>query len=113
MKFFALMSCLFVTLQTSLALAGVCEIKTIRSACSGKETESYKKCAGKPDCISKKKAASADECKALAVKECENSRLDITKSKVINAKFDGKDLTDSNGKANFCDENRPDFNKCD
>ena len=110
MKFFSTM--IVLALQASPLLAGVCEIKTTRVACAGKETESFKKCDGKAECSSKKKAATAEECQALAVKECENSRVEVTKSKVINAKFDGKELNSAAGKANYCDDNRPDFNKC-
>lgn len=96
----------------SHAYAGICEIKVVRTACPGKEVDSYKKCAGKPECSSKKKAATAEECSQLAAKECENSRMDITKSKVITATFGGQDLKGPAAGGSFCEDSRPDFNKC-
>lgn len=96
----------------SSAQAGVCEMQIHRVPCAGKEAESLKKCAGKVDCTVKKKAATAQECSDTALKECENSRLDITKSKTIKAKFDGAELKSKSGDLNFCEANRPDFNKC-
>lgn len=101
-----IMGLLMVGLFSASAYAGVCEIYTERTACPGKETESYVKCGGKQSCSSKKSAKTAEECTKLAEAECSNSRLDITKSKVIKAKFDGKET------ANLCAADRADFNKC-
>lgn len=92
------------------AYAGKCEIKVTRVACPGQEAESYKKCDGKPECPAKEiKAASAKDCAKKALKECENARLTVTKSKTITATWDGAAIED--GK-NFCDADRADFNKC-
>ena len=54
------------------------------------------------------------------MKHCDNSRLDITKYKVVTATFKGAALTGgfaADGKAaakgaNFCAADRPDLNKC-
>jgi hypothetical protein len=100
------------TLSSSMALAGVCEISVTRVACPGKEADSYKKCDGKPSCVVKKKADSADECAKEAADECANNRLEITKSKEITAKFGGAAVKSKNGKEQFCAADRPDFNKC-
>ncbi|MDZ4787176.1 MAG: hypothetical protein SGJ02_13975 [bacterium] len=94
---------------SNFALAGDCELSVTRIACPGKEAESYKKCDGKPSCTELKETASADGCAKEALKACENSRLDITKSKVITSKFDGT-AVESN--KDFCAGDRADFNKC-
>ena len=100
------------TLSSSMALAGVCEISVTRVSCAGKEAEAYKKCDGKPSCVVKKKAETADECAKIASDECPNSRLDITKSKEISAKFGGAAVKGKDGKEQLCAADRPDFNKC-
>lgn len=91
------------------ALAGECVLSVTRTACPGKEVESYKKCSGKQSCEEIKETGSADACAKEAVKACENARLDITKSKLITAKFDDEAVE---GGKDFCDTNRADFNKC-
>lgn len=100
-------TCAFV----SNAWAGDCVLHVKRDACEGKNAESFAKCGGKAECDETKKTGSADACAKQALKACENvgDRQQVTKSKVITAKFDGKDV--ENGK-NFCEANRPDFNKC-
>lgn len=98
-----------------------CVIHYVRTACQGQEAESFKKCDGKAECDKTKPADSAEACAAAALKSCDNDRLDITKYKVITAKYNGEALVggfDSEGNAdpagpNFCDKNRPDLNKCD
>jgi hypothetical protein len=112
MKVSKLFAITALALSSSMALAGVCEISITRVACPGKEAESFKKCDGKASCVAKKKAETAEECAKLAADECPNSRLDITKSKEITAKFGGADVKSKDGKSQFCDANRPDFNKC-
>ncbi|MCB9228594.1 MAG: hypothetical protein H6618_03195 [Deltaproteobacteria bacterium] len=97
---------------SSATFAGTCEIHYLRTACPGKEEISYKKCKGKKECTKKKRAESIDECRKNALKSCGNSRLDITESKVITAKFDGAVVKTEDGKENFCAADRPDFNKC-
>jgi hypothetical protein len=103
---------LALTLSSSMALAGVCEISVTRVACPGKEADSFKKCDGKPSCVVKKKSDSAEDCAKAAADECPNSRLDITKSKEITAKFGGAAVKSKDGKEQFCAADRPDFNKC-
>jgi len=96
-------------LTCNSAFAGECVIHVTRTACPGKELESYKKCNGKQSCEEIKETATAEACGNEALKACENARLDITKSKVITATFDDQPV---DGGKNFCDANRPDFNKC-
>ncbi|MBF0584533.1 MAG: hypothetical protein HQL80_09920 [Magnetococcales bacterium] len=109
----------------SVGLAGAayadCVIHYERTACQGKEAESFKKCDGKAACDKAvKDAASKEACAAAALKACDNDRLDITKYKKITADFGGQALVggfDATGKANaagnnFCAADRPDLNKC-
>ena len=96
--------------------AGTCEIKYTRTACPGKEKISYKKCKGKQKCSKFKEAATAAECGTMAVKSCRNKRLTVTKSKVINALFNGQQIKASNGSDDFCtvyEKANEEFNKCD
>ena len=94
---------------SSSVQAGICELKVKRVACAGKDAESYKKCDGKAECSSKKKAETEADCLKIAEEECINTRLDITKSKEITATFDGKGVK---GGANLCAADRADYNKC-
>ena len=106
---------------TAVADDSGCVVHYVRTACQGQEAVSFKKCDGQAECDKTKPADSAEACAAAALKSCANSRLDITKYKVITAKYNGQDLTggfDVEGNAdaagiNFCDKNRPDLNKCD
>lgn len=89
--------------------AGKCKMHVKREACSGKESESYKKCAGEQECDIEKEADSAVICEKELVKEmCKNARVDITKMKTISAIFDGKPV---GGGGNLC-TNTNEFNKC-
>ena len=95
--------------------AADCEIKYTRTACAGKEAESFKKCDGKQSCTKSDPAASADACKVAAAKACANDRLDVTKSKTINASFKGAALTSSSGSSDFCSDyanKAVEFNHC-
>lgn len=92
---------------TTAAHAGICEIYVERTACSpATEKDSYVKCGGNKSCSSKKKAETEAECKKLGEEECSNSRLDITKSKIVKVTFGGKQGE------NLCKADRADFNKC-
>jgi hypothetical protein len=84
------------------AAAGECAIEYIRTACPGKETESYSKCNGTQSCVLPEPTDTAAACQAAAVKACANDRLTITKSKVVHAKFDGKPIMSAAGKDDFC-----------
>ena len=84
------------------AAAGDCAVEYTRTACPGKEAESYSKCDGKQTCVLTEPAATAEACQAAALKACANDRLTVTKSKVIHAKFDGKPVMSSSGKDDFC-----------
>lgn len=101
----------FGPLLASPALAGECVVHTIRTACPGKEEESYSKCGGSKSCDKKDDADTEAACIAAAKAGCPNSRLDITKSKIVKARFNGKQLPGPYG-GSFCAPNRPDFNKC-
>lgn len=88
-----------------------CIVHYNRTACPGKETESYSKCGGSQQCDKNEDASTEAACIAKAKEACANSRLDITKSKRITARFNGKALKGPYG-GSFCAPNRPDFNKC-
>jgi hypothetical protein len=95
----------------SPVFAGECVIHINRTACAGKESESYSKCGGAKECDKDEFAANEAACIAKAKSNCPNSRLDITKSKRVTARFNGKQLPGPFG-GSFCATNRPDFNKC-
>lgn len=107
---------LFATIVAGpFAFAGTCEITTTRTACPGKESISYKKCDGQQTCSDFKDLSDAQQCKAAAIASCENSRLTITKLKVITATFDGKELKTDAGSTDFCtayDKRDAEFNQC-
>ena len=100
-----------VLLASSFASAD-CVVHYKRTACSGQEPISYKKCGGKQECDKVKRADTKEECMEQAAKSCRNKRLEITKSKVITATWDGEVLTGPYEGGNFCGPDREDFNKC-
>jgi hypothetical protein len=104
------LSALFGLALASSALAE-CVVNVNRTACPGKESESYSKCGGSKSCDKDYAAATEAACIAAAKENCPNSRLEITKSKIVKARFNGKALKGPYG-GNFCAPNRPDFNKC-
>ena len=92
-----------------------CAIETTRKACPGQEAESYKKCDGKQSCTKYVPADSEAKCQAEAANSCSNDRLTITESKVIKAKYKGKDLKSKSGKDDFCADyakRAAEFNQC-
>ena len=92
-----------------------CEINYDRTACKEKDTESYAKCDGKKTCTKIESAEDESECQAAALKACANSRTDITKSKIITAKWKDKEIMSKTGKKDFCadyDKKAAEFNKC-
>ena len=102
-------------LASGMAVAGDCEIGYTRTACPGQEAVSYKKCNGKQSCTETEDAADVAECKKMAIEACANSRFTITKSKVVNAKFDGKAIATDAGNADFCTayaKVKEEFNQC-
>jgi len=103
-----LLAMVFFGVQTAVHADG-CIIHIFRTACSGKEAESFKKCGGNASCDETLAASTPQECAKAALKACDNSRLDITMSKVITAVFNGRPVE---GGRNFCAADRPDFNKC-
>ncbi len=84
------------------AQAGDCDVHYKRTACPGQEAISYKKCDGNQECTKSKEASSVEECQEVAVKSCSNSRLDITKSKVITAMYKETAIKTTSGKDDFC-----------
>ena len=99
-------------LASNAFAADDCIVHYNRTACPGKEEESYSKCGGSKECDKNEQSASTEAaCIAAAKTACANSRLEITKSKVITARFNGKSLKGPYG-GSFCAPNRPDFNKC-
>ena len=110
-----ILSALLLSTSASLAVAGSCEIKYTRAACPGKEAESFKKCDGKASCIKTVVADSAEVCRTKAAAACANDRIDITKSKIINALFDGKPVMGKTGGADHCQDyaaKAEEFNQC-
>jgi hypothetical protein len=100
---------------TATASAGECAIEYNRTACPGKEAESYAKCGGKQSCVVPEQAASTQACQAAALKACANDRLLITKGKVVGAKFDGKSIMSASGKEDFCadyEKRSVEFDQC-
>lgn len=98
------------------ASAGECLVKYERTACKGQEKISYKKCGGEKICVKKKRAKSKEDCQKAALKSCRNSRLDITKLKVITATYDGVAITSASGKSDFCQDyanKGSEFNQCE
>lgn len=115
--FAALVSLAFAT----SASAADCVVHVKRVACAGQEQESYKKCEGAAECDVPEAAAATEEaCSKAALAACDNSRVDVTKSKVVTATFKGAALAGghaADGKAeakgaNFCAADRADMNKC-
>ena len=102
-------------LSSHVVEASICTIHFNRTACAGKETDSYKKCDGKKECDEKKKADSLADCQKLAADACSNSRLTETKSKVITAMFEGKAIKSSSGNDDFCVDyknRKTEFDQC-
>jgi hypothetical protein len=94
---------------------GDCGVNYTRTACPGKEAESFTKCDGKASCTKNVAADSAEACQAVALKACANDRLDITKSKVIQANYKGQPLKSASGKDDFCadyEKRAAEFDKC-
>ncbi len=105
----------FFTASTFAQDKSDCTVNYTRSACPGKEAESFAKCDGKASCSKSVAAASSAACQDLALKACANDRLDVTKSKIISATYKGQPLTSASGKADFCVDyaNRStEFDKC-
>ena len=112
---FVLSSVLLLSISATQAIAGTCEISYTRTACAGKEDISYKKCDGKQSCTKAVTVNTVDECRSKAVAACANDRLDITKSKVIAATFNGKSISNKAGGTDHCldyAERAAEFNQC-
>jgi hypothetical protein len=92
-----------------------CDIRYTRTACPGHEAESYEKCDGKQSCTKHVAASSEALCLDAAIKACANDRLDVTQSKVIQAKYKGKALKSKSGKDDVCldyAKRDAEFNQC-
>ena len=93
-----------------------CAVHYTRTACPGQEATSYKKCDGNQSCVKFKQADSLEACQAAATKSCRNRRLNITKLKVITAKYKGQAIQTPSGKDDFCleyEKRNEEFNRCD
>ena len=97
---------LALTLMAGAAQAGQCLISTTRYACPGKEKDSYSKCAGQQSCDAETATATVQECAALTLRACINTRLDITKYKMVRAKFNGANVSSG---IDFCDKDQPGY----
>lgn len=92
-----------------------CAVTYTRTACPGKEAESFKKCDGQKSCTKYLDADSEEKCRVAAINACANDRLDVTKSKVITAKFKGKGIKSQAGKEDLCldyPKRATEFNQC-
>lgn len=106
---------LFLSFNGAWAVAGTCDVNYTRTACPGKEAISFKKCDGKASCVKTGAADTEEACRVKAVAACANDRLDITKSKVITATFNGKPVKNKAGGEDHCQdyaERAVEFNKC-
>lgn len=93
-----------------------CAVNYTRTACTGEEATSFKKCDGNASCTKYKEADSADACRVAAMKSCRNRRLNITQAKVITAKWQGAELLTASGNSDFCveyEKRAEEFNHCD
>lgn len=94
-----------------LALGGTavqaadCVLAVTRTACPGKDADSYSKCGGKASCNETVPAASASQCALKAKAACANKRLDVTKAKKVTATYDGAAVE---GGKDFC-AGHPDY----
>ena len=96
---------LLLSLAMGSALAGECVLQITRTACPGKEKDSFSKCDGKASCNESVPAASASQCAIKAKSGCANKRYEITKYKKVTATYDG--TTIESGK-DFCVDH-PDY----
>lgn len=94
----------FLCLAAVQARAGECVMTVLRTACSEGTKEEVRN--------EIKKTGSMKACEKEASKACENNgdRQRVIRSKAVSARYNGSLVED--GK-NFCNANRPDFNKCD
>ncbi|MBD8526943.1 hypothetical protein [Pseudomarimonas arenosa] len=98
-RFTAVAGALALLIGNSSVLAGDCVMSITRTACPGKEAESFSKCDGKASCEQKVPAPSAAICATKTKISCANSRRTITKYKSITATFDGEPVE---GGKDFC-----------
>ena len=101
---------------TEMAATSDCAVHYTRTACPGQEATSYKKCDGQQSCVKYKEADSLEACQAADTKSCRNRRLNITKLKVITAKWQGQSIQSPAGKDDFCldyEKRAEEFNQCD
>ncbi len=114
-------SALLILLQAQTALAADCVIHIRRTACSGKQQEAFKKCAGKAECDMREQSAASDaDCIAAAMKACDNPHVDITKYQAVTAKFKSAELIGGHAPdgateplgGNFCASDQYDLNRC-
>ena len=100
-----LLAAALLSLTMGAAFAGECVLHVTRTACPGKDVESFSKCDGKASCDQSVPAASMSQCVLKAKGGCSNKRYDITKYKKVTASFDGAAVE---GGKDFC-IGHPDF----
>ena len=106
---------IFSLFETSAYAFFKCEVTYDRTPCPGKEEISFAKCGGKQICTRVKRAESEYECAKAARNSCQNNRLDITKEKIITAKFNGVEIKSAEGERDFClsyNKREREYNKC-
>jgi hypothetical protein len=92
-----------------------CAVTYTRTACTGQEAESFKKCDGKKSCTKYVAADSEASCSTAAVDACSNDRPTVTQSKVITATYKGKPVKSKAGKPDMCldyAKRDAEFNQC-
>lgn len=96
---------LLISMSCTAAIAGDCVLQITRTACPGKDSESFSKCGGKASCNETVPAASASQCSLKAKSSCANKRMDVTKYKKVTATYDGSAVE---GGKDFC-TGHPDY----
>ncbi|MGZ3694244.1 MAG: hypothetical protein ACXWQO_08580 [Bdellovibrionota bacterium] len=93
MKFGKVLFLMVLGFQAVNALAADCVVNTTRTACPGREKDSYAKCPnGTQSCSSTVDSADAKACESAAIEACLNTRFDVTKYKKVTAKFNNVDF---------------------
>ncbi|EQC45687.1 hypothetical protein [Bacteriovorax sp. Seq25_V] len=112
----------FIVSVVSFFAFGECVLHYNRTACGGQhrngktnQAMSYLKCSGDKECDKTVSASSMEQCQEAALKACSNRRFDITKRKVITAKWNGAAIKDKHGNEDFClkyEKRAQEFDQC-
>jgi hypothetical protein len=94
MKYAKFLVVLAFALNGAVTMAADCMITTTRTACPGREKESYVKCPnGAQSCVATVQATDEKTCALAAIEACLNTRFDVTKYKHVSAKFNKADFS--------------------